>query len=65
MKTITLTDEQYNELLLALRELEVYRWNDNHISAADKSPDKLRAVIEASAATKAKQPGPAEWCIFR
>ena len=50
MKTITLTVEEYNTLLSELRALEIYRWNDNRIPAAE-SPSKVLPVIERRAFT--------------
>lgn len=48
MKTITLTDAEYNELVSELRALEIYRWNDNRISAV-ASPSRVLPVIERRA----------------
>ncbi len=48
MKTITLTDAEYNELVSELRALEIYRWNDSRISAV-ASPSKVLPVIERRA----------------
>lgn len=45
MKTITLTDEQYNQLIDELIDGECQRRNDDH-THTDNVPSKIRSIIE-------------------
>lgn len=45
MKTITLTDEQYDTLIMELNSLHGYHWNDDRIHA-DECGSKILPIIE-------------------